>query len=278
MKLVIQYLKRLFANLSDRYWRLEKHRRHQVGWTLVICSVLLIGGTVYGVGYGIYSAGCWVKDTISCWFGGNPDSVDNDRNVASLDEYSGKNSHRKFQCGELNRKRRVNFNKDFKDLNEKQLIAARRLGIAPVADRETLDQKKGKLIKLKDTRYYHVDPMTHSAPYLVPDATDFLTALGKRWQEYHGTSSRFIITSCLRTEKDIKRLRTGNVNAIKESCHRYGTTFDITYVRFDRHGKVRDGKLKEDLARALYDMKVAGHCYVKYEYKQSCFHVTVRPK
>lgn len=260
------------------YWSLEPKRRHQVGWASLILSVMVIGTTMWGVTMGIIYAGNWVKDFFSGQSEMKVDIPEEELAIINLDEYSGSNRHRHFKCGALDKKRRILLYKAFNDLNDAQLVAARRLGVAPVATREDLEKRKGKLIHLKDTRYYHIDPMHHSAPYLVPDAADFLTALGERWQEYHGTNSRFIVTSCLRTEKDVKRLRRGNVNATKESCHRYGTTFDITYVRFDRHGRVRDGKLKEDLARALLDMKDAGHCYVKYEYRQSCFHVTVRPR
>ena len=137
---------------------------------------------------------------------------------------------------------------------------------------------RSRLVELKETRYYLVDPLTHSIPYLVPDAADFLTALGQLMQEYNGTHSRFIITSVLRTGSDVKSLSRSNPNASQNSCHSYGTTFDITYNRFDRKGITNDIRLKADLARALYDLRKAGHCYVKYEYKQACFHITVRPR
>ncbi len=272
------FAKKAIKKYKEWYWSLEPKRRHQVGWASLIVAIMVIGSTLWGLSMGVYYAGSWVKNL---FVGQSEQKIDlpaDELAIINLDEYSGSNRHRSFKCGPLDKKRRILLFKAFNDLNDLQLVAARRLGVAPVATREELDKRKGKLIQLKDTRYYHVDPMHHSAPYLVPDAADFLTALGERWQEYHGTNSRFIVTSCLRTEKDVKRLRRGNVNATKESCHRYGTTFDITYVRFDRHGRVRDGKLKDDLARALLDMRDAGHCYVKYEYKQSCFHVTVRPR
>ncbi|MDO4497238.1 MAG: DUF5715 family protein, partial [Bacteroidales bacterium] len=205
-------------------------------------------------------------------------AIDPEAELESLDYYSGDYKHRQFPCGEINKKRHVNLNKDFGYINDVHLSAAHRLGITPVQSRMKLDLYKHKLVHLVETRYYKLDPMTQSVPYLVPDAADFLTALGQRWQQYHGTHSRFIVTSCTRTEEDVARLRRVNVNASADSPHRYGTTMDITYVRFDRRGKTWDGKLKEDLARALYDLQAAGHCYVKYEYKQSCFHITVRPR
>ena len=40
------------------------------------------------------------------------------------------------------------------------------------------------------------------------------------------------MTSVLRTDADIKSLSRTNVNASKRSVHCYGTTFDITYVRY----------------------------------------------
>jgi hypothetical protein len=90
---------------------------------------------------------------------------------------------------------------------------------------------------------------------------------------------RFIITSVYRTQDHIKRLRrSGNVNASQNSCHQYGTTIDITYVRFDKPEEhlANDMKLQQLLFQTVYDMHQAGRCYVKYERKQSCLHITVR--
>jgi hypothetical protein len=89
-----------------------------------------------------------------------------------------------------------------------------------------------------------------------------------------------IVTSVLRTEDDVRRLRRVNVNASPESCHRYGTTVDICYNRFNRinkdKGQVSSATLKWVLSEVLRDLRKAGECYVKYEVKQGCFHITVR--
>ena len=277
------YFRKLFYLYAPKvnrwYWTLSEQTRHRVGWAALFVSVCLCGVLIWGVCMMGIQVHYWIKgDESTQQIAISQDNAETTEDVALLDSYSNNNRHRQFKCGAMNPKRNVLLYRAFKDLNEAQLKAAKRLGIKPLSKRDDLSKYEGKLIKLKETKYYHIDPMTHSVPYLVPDAADFLSALGERWQQYHGTKSRFIITSCLRTDQDVKKLQRGNVNATKESCHRYGTTFDITYVRFDRKGKVRDHKLKADLARALYDMREAGHCYVKYEYRQSCFHITVRPK
>lgn len=95
---------------------------------------------------------------------------------------------------------------------------------------------------------------------------------------------KLIITSVLRTEDDVTRLRNFNTNASSQSCHRYGTTFDISYNRYvtveDPDGperrRVRNDTLKWILSEVLYDQRMLGTCYVKYEVKQGCFHVTAR--
>ena len=82
----------------------------------------------------------------------------------------------------------------------------------------------------------------------------------------------------------MKRLRKGNINASDKSAHRYGTTFDISYKRFDQVPApdgyplqpVREDTLKMVLAEVLRDLKQQGDCYVKYELKQGCFHITAR--
>ena len=83
---------------------------------------------------------------------------------------------------------------------------------------------------------------------------------------------------------DVKRLGQRNVNASKNSAHVYGTTFDITYKRFfkveDPDGRpmqdVRADTLKLVLSEVLRDLKKKDMCYVKYELKQACFHITAR--
>ena len=93
---------------------------------------------------------------------------------------------------------------------------------------------------------------------------------------------KIIVTSVLRTKDDVKRLRKTNSNASLNSAHFYGTTFDISYNRFDRilpDGKSeeeRDEKLKLVLSEVLRDLKKAGLCYIKYELRQGCFHITAR--
>ena len=92
------------------------------------------------------------------------------------------------------------------------------------------------------------------------------------------------VTSVLRTKDDVKRLRKGNGNASLNSAHFYGTTFDVAYARFkkveDPDGctmqDVSQDTLKLVLAEVLYDMQKNKKCYIKYEVKQGCFHITAR--
>ena len=177
-----------------------------------------------------------------------------------------------------------NYPKLFNDLNDIQLIAARANGTPHTLTIEELEVGKYGLKRIETNELYKVDPLTHSAPYLVPKAKDFLDELGEAFQDSlynrgYDRRHRFIVTSVYRTENHIKRLRrSGNVNASKNSCHQYGTTIDITYVRFDKPEEYRanDPKLLQLLMQTVYDMHQAGRCYVKYERKQSCLHITIR--
>ena len=177
-----------------------------------------------------------------------------------------------------------NYSKLFNDLNDIQLIAARANGTPHTLTIEELEVGKYGLKRIETNELYKVDPLTHSAPYLVPKAKDFLDDLGEAFQDSlynrgYDRRHRFIVTSVYRTENHIKRLRrSGNVNASKNSCHQYGTTVDITYVRFDKPEEYRanDPKLLQLLMQTVYDMHQAGRCYVKYERKQSCLHITIR--
>ena len=93
-----------------------------------------------------------------------------------------------------------------------------------------------------------------------------------------------MVTSLLRTRHDVKRLRRNNGNASENSAHFYGTTFDVSWKRFEKV-EDEDGRPMQDvsadtlklvLSEVLRDLKQAGRCYVKYELKQGCFHITTR--
>jgi hypothetical protein len=92
---------------------------------------------------------------------------------------------------------------------------------------------------------------------------------------------RFYVTSILRTQDDVKQLQLTNINATINSCHCYGTTFDLAYFRFDKLEPSRmymhQDNLKLALGQVLLNEQRAGRIYVKYEKKQACFHITVRP-
>ena len=269
-----EYLIKLCNWLDKSYWKLKPRKRRIVGWIALISTIAFI----YLGGYLCYRGGKAVGQLCqSAWFA-LTDGNQQEEEFISADEWVYDGNHRKFPVSEKNPKRHVQLKTDFNDLNDIQLVAANKLGIKPLANRDEISKVSSKLVKLKDTKYFVIDNLTHSVPYLVPDAADFLTALGKLMQEYNGTHSRFILTSILRTDGDVKSLSRSNGNASQNSAHRYATTFDITYNRFDTRGITNDLQLKADLARALYDLRKAGYCYVKYEVKQACFHVTVRPR
>lgn len=177
-----------------------------------------------------------------------------------------------------------NYPRIFNDLNDTQLVAAHANGTERPLTIEELESGAFGLQYIETNKLYKVDPLTHSAPYLVPKAKKLLDDLGEALQDSlynrgYDRRHRFIVTSVYRTQDHIKRLRrSGNVNASTNSCHQYGTTVDITYVRFDKPEEyfANDMKMQQLLYQTVYDMHKAGRCYVKYERKQSCLHITVR--
>ena len=182
-----------------------------------------------------------------------------------------------------------NYQRTFNDLNDKHLKAARQWGIQPVTSDELLEEQMGKLDKIGSCRYYQVDELTHSIPYLVPRAEKLLKTIGRNFQDSlssKGLSSRkIIVTSVLRTTGNVKKLRKKNVNASANSAHVYGTTFDVAYARYKGAEKEKTDRrmtigrfcyLKSVLAEVLQDLRKQKKCYVRYEFKQGCFHITVR--
>ncbi len=176
--------------------------------------------------------------------------------------------------------------KVFNDSNHVHLRAARALGIRPITCDDDIRQLTRPLVHITTCREYYVDDLSHSYPYLVPEAAQLLHDIGRTFIDSlnarGGGNYRIKVTSVLRTPVTVSRLRRVNRNATEESTHNYGTTFDISYSKFicDSIGTSPSRTfedLKNLLAEVLYDMRRQGRCYVKFEYKQSCFHITTRP-
>lgn len=178
----------------------------------------------------------------------------------------------------------ANYRRTFGDLNDLHLSFATKKGIKPLKDREEAEREKDRLLRVIPNGYFAMDSLTHSIPFLVPSASVLLTKIASNFQDslqVKGLSpNRVIVTSVLRTKYDVKRLRRRNVNASLNSAHFYGTTFDISYRRFEKVSEddkdVSPDKLKMVLAEVLRDLRKKEWCYIKYEVKQGCFHITTR--
>ena len=162
------------------------------------------------------------------------------------------------------------------------------MGVESCADREEATQRRTEFVYIGASPFYDIEHLSHSIPYLVPRAARLLDEIGRAFLDSLASKGipfhKMVVTSVLRTDEDVKRLRRHNGNASEQSCHRYGTTFDISYNVFHR---VQDPDLppqpetwavtlKSVLAEVLADQRRLGTCWVKYEYRQSCFHITCR--
>ena len=177
----------------------------------------------------------------------------------------------------------------FNDLNDVQIATASRIGIDRIANREVAASCTDSLVFIGNNPYYNIKELTHSIPYLVPRAAICLEEIARAFMDSCVVKGlpmhKVVLTSVLRTEADVKKLRRVNVNASQNSCHQHGTTFDISYNHFimvqDPNTAPKKvipaSKLKRVLAEVLEDQRNLGTCYVKYEYRRSaCFHITAR--
>lgn len=170
----------------------------------------------------------------------------------------------------------------FDDINDVHLKAARKDGVKPVDRREEIDMKQ--LEKIETCRSFKIERLTHSAPYLTATSKELLYEIGDRFQKTLAEQGlerhRVIVTSVLRTTNDAKRLQGVNVNASANSAHLYATTFDISYVRYDRLSLIGSCASNKQLAAILGEviaqLRKEGRCYAKYERRQRCFHITSR--
>ena len=177
------------------------------------------------------------------------------------------------------------YNRDFNDLNDVQLAVAQKIGIEPISNREEAEHASKKMKEIKTNDYYEVEELKHSIPYLIPEAADLLEDIGRNFQDslYNLNASlyKLKVTSVTRTVDDVKKLGKRNYNVSMNSAHRYGTTFDVSWVRYTKIDEkdtlnIDNDRLKMVLASVLRDLRREDRCYIKHERKQGCFHITVR--
>lgn len=170
----------------------------------------------------------------------------------------------------------------FNDSNYVHWSEAAVAGIEPLADTRS-HWEAGPLEKVAPCEDFYVEPLSFSSPYLVPKAARMLHEIGRRFRatlaERGGGDYRIKVTSVLRTPGSVQRLKRRNPNSIDSSAHLLATTIDISYARFICDNPAvprRVEDLKAVLAEVLWQMRSEGWCYVKYEAKQPCFHISCR--
>ncbi len=205
------------------------------------------------------------------------------KELAEITNYVSDCDHVRFASAPIKPSNKLN------DPNEAQLIHAEKNGLKHpfTTNQEFLSQidslkKKQILVEVTENKFYQLKSLTHSQPYLIPEAVDMLNEIGYRFQKrceekrYH--NYKFRITSMLRTLEAQTSLSHRNGNATSHTAHIYGTTVDISYKNFfDTQKDTLQSKMEPILAmtKVLTDMRKECKLMVVRERHQSCFHITV---
>ena len=163
----------------------------------------------------------------------------------------------------------------FKDNIQVQEKAYRKEGIAEQETDEGLLklEQKGILKNIESNDFYIVQNFHNSQPLLLPKAILFLDNLSNLYKQKCTDSNNnyvpFEITSATRSKNSIEDLKKENANAIKNSAHLRGKTFDISY------GAFTENKIQLKLfVKTLSELKNQNKCFIKYE-RNGCLHITV---
>lgn len=175
----------------------------------------------------------------------------------------------------------------FRDWNPKHFAMAQQNGLKKsFANKEELEQKidsclkNGLLVKIRENRYYVIKDLTHSHPYLTPEAAKLLDDIGilfqQKLREKKLGNYRFRITSLLRTVDDQRRLACVNRNATPNgSAHYFGTTFDIGYYKYEKNSLVEhDPYVEEVMKETLRELRLQCRFLIVNEGRSKCFHIT----
>lgn len=180
------------------------------------------------------------------------------------------------------------FSDCFPDSQQVHLVYAQQWGVKAVQSRTDAEKRKSELVYVGANPYFEIDNLRSSIPYLVPRASTLLNDIGRAYFDSLYVKGiplhKLIVTSVLRTKEDVANLKLRNGNATENSCHLYGTTFDISQNRYKTvsdprkspRRQVQNDTLKWVLSEVLRDFRNSGRCLIKYEVHQGCFHVTVR--
>ena len=171
----------------------------------------------------------------------------------------------------------------FDDFNDVQIPFARKNGIEPIKNLHDAYRLKQPLVKIATCEAYYLDSLTHSMPYLVPKAAKLLEEIGCAFADSvkarGGSAYRIVVTSCTRSNFTVGKLLKVNWNASPNSCHMYGTTFDLSWTHYEPYNNdyyINREDLKNVLAHVLLHFKQQNRCTVLHEQGQCCFHITVK--
>ncbi len=178
------------------------------------------------------------------------------------------------------------YSTTFNDLPDLHIEAATANGVGPLETRADTALYEDRLVRIpSELEIYKVDKLKHSMPFLVPKAAILLSDICLNFRDSLISKKlplyKPIVTSITRTNDDVTNLSKRNRNASENSVHRYATTFDIAWTRFEKANTsdartLDDGRLKAVLGQVLHDLRQRDRCYIKHERKQACFHITVR--
>lgn len=239
-----------------------------------------------------------ICDSLKCYEDSLKNYEDSLKNMADSIEKSYKLSPKKnviakARSNDIPKPHRIisvkSYSEAFPDSQSVQEASARKWGVKPVQNREEAEHRKSELVYVGSNPFFFVEPLYWSIPYLVPKASVLLQDIGRNFIDSLHVKGlpahKIIVTSVMRTKEEVARMKRFNGNVSENSCHMYGTTVDIAYNRYlkveedhpySKEETVADFRLKQILSEVLADMRSRGRCWVKYEKKQSCFHLTVR--
>ena len=175
------------------------------------------------------------------------------------------------------------------DINDVQLVHSLKNGIKNpfktdkdlFANIENL-KRKSILLEVTENNFYQFKSLTHSQPYLIPEAIDMLNEIGYRFQKKMEARKKnyfkYQITSLLRTEEEQTKLHHHNGNAASHSTHMYGTTVDISYKDFFNiriNKKESSFDAVQAMTKVMMEMRQECRLLCVRERHQSCFHITV---
>lgn len=172
----------------------------------------------------------------------------------------------------------------FNDSNKYHYAVAERIGIAPITGISEAYHTRRPVVRIESCRWYEVDSLKHSVPYLVPEAARLLESIGRNFIDSLSSRGaggyRVLVTSLLRTlYRETSAARQPQRHRQFHPSVRYNVRHLLPTLPLPRlHADRQRGRPEKSVGRSAPGPAAGGAVSGEVRAPFPCFHITTTGK